>query len=111
MSGPAPGACSTPRTPTSWSDSDRPFHWAYPLVYPFTAIVVGLPFAMAPLTIANALFSAAGAGLMAWGLTRERLHDPRLLVFLSLPFFHAALVSQWSPLLVGAALVPASAGC
>jgi hypothetical protein len=84
----------------------RPFQWAYPLVYPFTAIVVGLPFAMVPLTIANALFSAAGAGLMVWGLTRERLHDPRLLVFLSLPFFHAGLVSQWSPLLVGAALVP-----
>ena len=85
---------------------DRIFHWAYPLFYPFTAIVVGLPFGMLPLTLANALFSAAGGGLMAWGLTRERLHDPRLLVFLSLPFFHAGLVSQWSPLLVGAALVP-----
>ena len=86
---------------------DRPFHWAYPLVYPFTAIVVGVPFALVPLPIANALFAAAGAGLMAWGLTRDRLHDPRLLVFVSLPFFHAGLVSQWSPLLVGAALVPA----
>ena len=85
---------------------NRAFHWAYPLVYPFTAIVVGLPFAAVPLPIANALFSAAGAGLMAWGFTRERLHDPRLLVFLSLPYFHAGVVSQWSPLLVGAALVP-----
>jgi hypothetical protein len=85
---------------------NRRFHWAYPLAYPFTAIVVGLPFAMVPLTVANALFSAAGAGLMVWGLTRERLHDPRLLVLLSLPFFHAGLVSQWSPLLVGGALVP-----
>lgn len=85
----------------------RPHPWAHTLLYPFTAVLVGVPFALMPLWAASATFSAAGAGLMAWGLTRERLNDPRLLVFLSLPFAHAAVMSQWSPLLVGAALVPA----
>src|SRR5688572_16934095 len=60
---------------------DKPFLRAYPLPYPLTAVLVGVPFALVPLWLANALFSAAGAGLLAWGLTSERLHDPRLLVF------------------------------
>ena len=64
-----------------------------------------MPFAWLPLWLANASFAAVGAGLLAWGLTQERLNDPRLLVFLSLPFAYACIVSQWSPLLVGATLV------
>jgi hypothetical protein len=80
--------------------------WAYPLLYPFTAILVAIPFALVPLWLANLLFSAIGGGLLAWALTKERLADPRLLVFLSLPFFLAGLKSQWSPLLTAAALLP-----
>lgn len=84
----------------------RPYEFPYPLAYPFTAILVGLPFALVPIAVANATFCAAGAGLLAWGLTRERLHDPRLLVLVSLPFFEAGTLAQWSPLLVGGALTP-----
>ena len=81
------------------------YDWPYPLLYPFTAVLVGVPFSLLPVWLANTIFTAAGAGLLAWGLTKEQLHDPRLLVFVSMPFVDAGLQSQWSPLLVGAALV------
>ena len=94
------------RNPYDAVGPGRALNWVWPLYYPLTAVLVGVPFATAPLWLANVLFAGAGSGLLAWGLSRERLNDPRLLVFLSLPFAYACILAQWSPLLAGAALAP-----
>src|SRR5262249_22129609 len=47
------------------------------------------------------------AAALAWSLTRERLNNPQLLVFASLSYTSAVLTSEWSPVLVAAALTPA----
>lgn len=82
------------------------FDWAYPLVYPGPAIVLALPFAPFSLPVADALFVSLGVGVLAWAFTRERLNDPKLLVFMSVAVFAAIPQSQWSMLLTGAALLP-----
>ena len=80
--------------------------WPYPLLYPFTAVVAVTPLAILPTWLAEALFMALGAGLLAWGLTRYPGDEPKLLVFASAPFIHAVVLNQWSPLQTGAALMP-----
>ncbi len=82
------------------------FEWPWRLYYPFPAILVLLPFAWLPMAIVDPLFIGISTGLLAWALTRSQLQDPRLLVFLSLPFLVAFQASQWAPLLTAAALLP-----
>ncbi len=86
------------------------FDWPFRLIYPLPALVVGLPFSMLPLRVADPLFVSFGAGLLTWALTRKSLENPQLLVLLSLPFLDAIQASQWSPLLVGAVLTPFAGG-
>lgn len=52
------------------------------------------------------LVPVLSTALLAWGLTKERLHEPRLIVFYSFPFLMALQQAQWSLPLAGAALVP-----
>jgi hypothetical protein len=80
--------------------------WPYPLLYPFSAVLVIAPLAVAPHWLAEGLFIAVSTALLAWGVTREALISPRLLMFVSPPLLHAIAFVQWSPLLTGAALVP-----
>lgn len=82
----------------------RAFEWQFPLLYPLPAIVIGVPFALAPLAAAVGLFAGCSAALLAFALTRE--HWYRLLLLLSAPFLLAMLSAQWSMLLTAAVLLP-----
>jgi hypothetical protein len=84
----------------------RAFEWAFPMLYPMPAILVGVPFSVLPQWVADCAFIGLGAAAMAWALTRERITNPQMLVFLSFPFLYAVEASQWSPLLTAAALIP-----
>lgn len=84
----------------------RAFPWGFPLLYPMPAVLVALPLAMFPLPVADILMVGIGAFALAWVLMRDRLDDPRLLVFLSGAGALALQTSQWAPLLCAAALLP-----
>jgi hypothetical protein len=84
----------------------RAFEWPFPLLYPVTALLVAAPLSWLPLRLAEAVFVALGAGLLAWGLTRRMVANPQLLVFASFAMAAAAQSVQWSPLLTAGALIP-----
>jgi hypothetical protein len=75
-----------------------------PALYPLPSYLAFAPFALASLPIAGALFLAVGAGLAAWGIGTTGV--ARAPLFISAPFLLAVSLGQWSPLLVGAILVP-----
>lgn len=75
-----------------------------PALYPLPSYLAFAPFALASLPIAGALFIAVGAGLAAWGIASTGV--ARAPLFISAPFLLAVSLGQWSPLLVGAILVP-----
>jgi hypothetical protein len=71
-----------------------------------TAVLAALPLAWLPLAVADPMFVGLGTATLAWVLMRDRLDDPRLLVFISGAGVLALQTSQWSPLLSAAALTP-----
>lgn len=75
-----------------------------PALYPLPAYLLLAPFALLPLGVAGGLFMAISAGLAALGVARTGL--ARAPVFLSAPFLLALSLGQWSPLLLGATLLP-----
>jgi hypothetical protein len=75
------------------------------LFYPFTALLALLPFAKLTLPAAAALFFGLSSGALAYLITRDGLW--RVHVFMSAPFVTAALLVQFSPLLMTAAFLPA----
>ena len=75
------------------------------LFYPFTALLAMLPFARLSLPTAAALFFGLSSGALAYCITRDGLW--RVHVFMSAPFVSAALLVQFSPLLMTAAFLPA----
>jgi hypothetical protein len=79
--------------------------WPWPLYYPLPAIVLVAPVALLHLMEARAVFVGAGAALLAFGITESAWHP--LLLFVSGLYFETFQLAQWSPLLIGAALVPA----
>ncbi len=103
----AAGGWLAGKNPYSIVGPGRAFDWLFPLLYPFPAVLVAVPFSFVPLRVADAAFVGLSAAALAWSLTRERLGNPQLLVFASLSFTSAVLTSEWSPLLVAAALTPA----
>ena len=111
--------------PAAWSDFDQiwigaralltrqdpytvvraTFPW--PLFYPVTAVLAGLPFATLPLPGARIAFAAMTAGITTWAILRYR---PYLWPALcSLPFLFAVQRGQWVPLLLLVALAPSPA--
>src|SRR5262249_33259563 len=78
----------------------------FPLLYPASAVVAAIPFAAIPLRLANVLFTAGSAVVLAWAVTRERLWTPKLWVFASGGYLAAVHLAQWSPLLTAAAFLP-----
>ncbi|GLC26662.1 hypothetical protein [Roseisolibacter agri] len=74
--------------------------WPSPLYYPAPALLALAPLAALPLDVARALFVGGAAALLAWAVTREAWW--RLLVFVSVPFYHAAVSGQWSVLVAAA---------
>ena len=75
------------------------------LFYPFTALLALVPLAKIPYATAGALFFAVTSGTLAYVITRGGLW--RVHVFMSAPFVAAALLVQFSPLLMTAAFIPA----
>jgi len=82
----------------------RAFPWEFPLLYPLPAIMVGVPFAIAPIGLATGLFVGCSSALLAFLLTRHSWN--RLVLVLCAPFPFAVMSAQWSTLLTAAALVP-----
>jgi hypothetical protein len=82
----------------------RAFDWPFPLFYPLPAVLVAVPFTALTPAGASMLFSATGAALFAWVLSRSAPY--RLAAVLSFSFYYAAAISQWSPLLVTSVLMP-----
>jgi hypothetical protein len=72
--------------------------------YPLTAVLLAVPFAWLPSTVAGGTFFGLSTGLLAFGLTREGYI--RLLIFLAYPYWAALITAQWTPLIMAAALFP-----
>ena len=87
----------------------RPFEWPFPLLYPLTAVIAGLPFSWMPLPLADACFVAVGAWVLVWALTRGSVYSPTLWAFVSLSFLYVIQTSQWSTLITASVLLPALA--
>ena len=79
---------------------------AYPLSYPVPAVLAVTPLVWLPMWAADALFVAVNAAVFAWAITCRRIMSPPLLALVSAPFLHSVMLSQWSPLITGAALLP-----
>jgi hypothetical protein len=75
-----------------------------PFYYPLPAAIVGLPFALLPLSFAGPVFVAIGFALLAYALT-ARAWWP-LIALASYPALDAARLCQWSPIFAAAALLP-----
>jgi hypothetical protein len=73
-----------------------------PFMYPITAGIAAIPFAMLAPQIAGALFVAISVTLLAYLLMRRGLGMCWL--FLSVPFALAVVLAQWSPLVTAGAL-------
>ena len=85
-----------------------PYPFDAPLFYPLPAVVVAAPFALLPAWLGGPTFFGICAGTLAYLIARKQ--EWRLVPLLvSAPFYVAASVAQWSPLIVAAALAPALA--
>jgi hypothetical protein len=82
--------------------SGHPYPADAPLFYPLPALLFAIPVALLPAPTAGALFFGIASGLLAFCLTQESY--TRLPIFLSLPFWNALQVTQWSPLIAAAVL-------
>jgi hypothetical protein len=82
----------------------RLFEWQFPLLYPLPALVIRVPFSLAPLAVAVGLFAGCSAALLAFGLTKHGWS--KLLLLAGAPFVLSVLSGQWSVLLTAAVLVP-----
>ncbi len=73
--------------------------------YPLPVALFGLPIIMLPPPVAAAVFFGFSAMLLSCGILRAD-HPWRLLVFLSIPFWQAAMFAQWAPLITAAWFFP-----
>ena len=96
-------------------DGQNPYHAMYgapgsrfpfdqPLFYPFTALLMIVPFATFKLATATGLFIGLSSAALAYCITRDGLW--RIHVFASASFVFAATVGQFSPLLMLMAFSP-----
>jgi hypothetical protein len=85
--------------------SGAPAPYNEPFFYPFTTVVALIPFAFLPLTIAVAAFFGLSSAVLAFLVTRDGLW--RLQLFASAPFVVAAVLGQFSPMVMTLAFAPA----
>ncbi|MGH7498829.1 MAG: hypothetical protein ACREL3_08265 [Gemmatimonadales bacterium] len=82
----------------------RTTDFPFPLYYPLTAAIAGLPLGFISLEAARAVFVAGGAALFGFAVGRTR---PYLWpTFLGLPFLVCARSGNWSAILTAAMLLP-----
>jgi hypothetical protein len=77
----------------------------FPLFYPLPALLVGLPFAAVPFSLARILWAGVSGAVFAWAALRYGRGLP--VALLSASFLNGVIQGQWSPLLTAAAAVPA----
>jgi hypothetical protein len=76
----------------------------YPLYYPLTAIVIGIPLAGLPWDWARVAWAVLSGAGFAWAALRYGRGLPTAL--LSANFLNAIIQGQWSPLMTAAVVVP-----
>ncbi len=72
--------------------------------YPLPAAFITLPLARLPAIASAAVFVGISSGVLAYGVTREGFRG--LLIFAGVPFLVAAILGQFTPLVVAAAFLP-----
>ena len=80
------------------------FDWVYPLLYPGTALVTGIPFAWLSENAASVAFVGVSSLLFAYGITRSSWHLLPLLA--SEAFRQSVMAAQWSLILTAALFLP-----
>lgn len=80
------------------------FVWKWPLYYPLPALLVVAPLGLLPVIAARAIFAGVGAGLLAWGVTRDGWQ--RWPIFISVSFMVTVELGQWSALYAAAFFLP-----
>jgi hypothetical protein len=83
----------------------RAFQWDWPLYYPLPAVVFSTVFAWLPVPVARVLFSTMAGAVLGWAAA-PRIHVLWPLL-LSAAYIIATSRTQWSPLLLAAAFMPA----
>jgi hypothetical protein len=83
----------------------RPFQWDWPLYYPLPAVLFAVPFAHLSAAVTRVVFSTIAGGLLGWAIdARTRQLWP---VMFSASYIIATSRTQWSPVLLAAAWMPA----
>ena len=78
---------------------------AWPIFYPATTFVLGLPFTIFPsFHWASTAFVFVSAALLVWGATHDGWH--RLPMFPSIAFLTSATLAQWSILMTAVVYLP-----
>jgi hypothetical protein len=78
----------------------------YNIPYPIPAALLAIPLTWLADFIAGGIFFGVSSGVLAWLILRKG--EPwQLLLFLSWPFFYAALYAQWAPLVLCLYFTPA----
>jgi len=85
-----------------------PFDWVYPLLYPGTALVAGIPFAWLSERDASVAFVGVSSFLFSYGITRRSWH--LLPLFASEAFRQSVMAAQWSLIFTAALFLPWLAG-
>lgn len=80
------------------------FEWAYPLLYPGTALVVAIPFAWLSENAASIAFVGVSTFLFSYGITRGSWH--LLPLFASEAFRQSVIAAQWSLIMTAALFLP-----
>lgn len=97
------------RDPYALIGPGREVEQGYGLFYPLPALLFVVPLAGLVLVAAKAIFYGLGAAAMMAVFSRDA-NDPRMLLTVSGAFLFSAVVAQWEPWLVAAALSPAALG-
>ena len=80
------------------------FDWVYPLLYPGTALVTGIPFVWLSENAASVAFVGLSSLLFSYGITRGSWH--LLPLFASEAFRQSVMAAQWSLILTAALFLP-----
>lgn len=94
------------KEPYSAIGPGREYDQYFPLFYPFTAVLVGVPFTL--ITPRDAAFAALGALVLAWALSSQGRYRFAWFGLLTPTYIYGVRMSQWTPLLTGAALMPSA---
>ena len=77
--------------------------WNGGLLYPFTAVLPLIPFTWIPEVVLNVLWVSTSAGFLTWMIAKRGI-SPAMVMLISPAMIHAVNTSQWTPLLLAAAL-------